>query len=98
MDQAVNHIVGNENVNIGLSKQSLPRKENVLRTHYFVTQGQKAWPPLFYRSKKVTGISCFEPDNLVLASRCILHMKISKNREATVSFCSLFQRLIALSN
>lgn len=47
MDQAVNHIVGNENMNIGLSKQSLPRKENVLRTRYFVTQGQKTWPPFF---------------------------------------------------
>lgn len=98
MDQAVKHIVGDKNMNIGLSKQSFPRKENVLRTHDFVTQGQKAWPPLFHRSKNVTGISCFEPDNLVLASICILHMKISKNREATVSFFSLFQHLITLSD
>lgn len=94
----MNHIVGNENMNIGLSKQSLPRKENVLRTRYFVTQGQKTWPPFFHRSKNVTGISCFETDNLVLASKCIFHMKLSKNREATVSFCCLFQHLITLSD
>lgn len=73
----MNHIVGNENMNIGFSKESLPR--NVLRTHYFITQGQKAWPPLFHRSKNITGISCFEPDNLVLASICIL-MKSSKKQ------------------
>lgn len=54
-DLAVNHgqgfPVGREKTNTELSKQSLPRKEDVLRIHYFVAQGQKAWPLCFTAHK-----------------------------------------------
>lgn len=47
-DMTVNHAVGREKTNSELSQQSLSRKENVLRIHYFIAQGLRSTAQKYY--------------------------------------------------